>query len=163
MFAFLRRFSRPSTVDIAVHQVLPAEARLEGKLTFSGGLHIQGHVQGTLVPQGPDTGIVVDRSAHVITEALEADTVLVHGQVSAQVIRARRIVLSGSAQVTGALEAAEVEIQKGALFEGRVFIKRPALAEPTARMLSSTGSASIARDRLREAVSTGEPVSAGNA
>lgn len=153
MRSFFRRFSRQPTLDIPVHQVLPAESRLEGHLTFRGGLHIQGIVQGKLTPQGTNTGIVVDRTAQITTEVLEADTVVIGGLVAAQTIRAQRIVLSGTARVTGALEAAEVEIQKGALFEGRVFIQRPQeTAEPKASILPKKGSASVARERLQEAV-----------
>lgn len=158
--AFLRRLSRQATVDVAIHQTLPSESRLEGKLTFAGGLHIQGHVQGTLTPQGLHTGIVVDEAAQVFTENLEADTILIKGQVTAQTVRAQRIVLTGTARVTGALDAAEVEIQNGALFDGRVSIRRPAVAaEPKAKAVSS-GSATVAKGRLQEALGVPAPTQA---
>jgi len=159
VLAFLRRLSRQATVDVAIHQTLPSESRLEGKLTFSGGLHIQGHVQGTLTPQGLHTGIVVDEAAQVFTENLEADTILIKGQVTAQTVRAQRIVLTGTARVTGALDAAEVEIQNGALFDGRVSIQRPMAAESKAKAVSA-GSATVAKGRLQEALGASHPTQA---
>ncbi len=144
-------FSRKPVLDLPVHQVLPAQSRLEGKLTFSGGLHIQGQVEGELVAQGSNTNIVVDRNALVTTQILRADTVLIHGKVDAQFIRGQRIVLASSARVTGTLEAGAVEIQEGARFEGRVAVQGIEKTETPAVGISvSGGSAEAARERLKD-------------
>jgi len=123
---------------------------VEGRLTFSGGIHVEGHVKGELVPQGTDTGVVVGENGHIITAILQADTIVIRGRVEAESIRAKRLVLAPTAYVTGTLTG-NVEIQAGARFEGHVSTK-PVVAEVAPASISREGTASVARSRLDQAV-----------
>lgn len=145
-------FGRPS-LEVPIHHVLRADATLQGRLTFKGGLDVQGRVEGDLVPTGPETAVVVGPRAEVKTSVLQAKTLIVHGQVQAERIEADRVVLTASARVVcGDLRAQAIETHPGAAFEGRVALERRA-AEPAAP--AKDGSAAMARNRLEVLVGSG--------
>lgn len=159
-------FQRKPTLDVPVHHVLQANTHLHGSFAFSGGLLIHGEIDGAIEAKGPQSCVVVGKTGVVTTQRLQADTLILHGKVTATSIVGDRIVLSSTAQVTGDIQGGSVEIHNGACFEGRVSIPQnkpqdPAESrEPAEVTFSLPGSAQTARSRLDAVVSRGTTVEA---
>lgn len=146
-------FRSGPALEVAIHHVLRADSVLTGTLQFSGGLSVEGRVQGQLMAQGPKTGVVVGKDAEVITEHLKADTVLIHGRVIAKSIQAKKVVLTAAAFVEGDIDAEAFEVHTGAQFRGQVLMRGvpKAATEPVAPRSDSAGTA---KARLQAATQT---------
>ena len=142
-FSLRSLFSRAPHLSVPIHHVLRQGLRLQGSLAFTGGLQIEGRVEGALLPDGDlrQTGIVVEATGEVVCETLRAGTIVIRGKVRAQHIVAQDIVLTAGAQVEGRLQAQRIEIQAGALFDGEVHVSPPPAPVPS-------GSAATAKARL---------------
>lgn len=159
MLPLLKSFSRKNaTLNIDVDHVLRKDSELQGRLTFSGGLSVEGKVQGDLVALGSKTAVVVGEQASVVTDLLKAETIVVHGHVQANRIEAKRIVLATTARVTGNIDAEAVEVHTGAQFEGQVTTR--GLQQPAGEALArpAEGSASVARSRLDSLTDRSRPM-----
>lgn len=155
--AFPSLFSRrqKAALNVPINHVLGNDTELHGRLVFSGGLSVEGRVEGDLQANGSDSAIVVSKGARVITPLLKADTLLIHGEVQAERIQAKCVVLTATSKVSGAIDAGAIEIHQGARFEGQVVTRgEVATATPVASTahISASGegrtSSSIAKERL---------------
>lgn len=144
-------FRRKPSLNVPIDHVLRKDSQLHGRLVFSGGLSVEGVVEGELQPQGPNSAIVVGKGARVVTSELKADILLIHGQVQAQQIQAKQVVLTATAKVTGSIDADAVEIHQGARFGGQVVTRGvvPAAVPTSApEPPSRTSTAAVAKERL---------------
>ncbi len=144
-------FRRKPSLNVPIDHVLRKDSQLHGRLVFSGGLSVEGVVEGELQPQGPNSAIVVGKGARVVTSELKADILLIHGQVQAQQIQAKQVVLTATAKVIGSIDADAVEIHQGARFEGQVVTRGvvPAtVPAPTPETSPRSSSAAVAKERL---------------
>ena len=151
-------FRKSPTLDVDVDHVLRKDSELQGRLIFSGGLSLEGKVQGDLVALGSKTAVVVGQHASLVTDLLKAETIVVHGHVQANRIEAKRIVLAATARVTGNIDAEAVEVHTGARFEGQVVTR--GLQQPATEAASrpAEGSASMARSRLDSITDRSRPM-----
>lgn len=146
-------FRKPS-LSVPIDHVLRKDSELHGRLVFSGGLSVEGRVDGELQAQGSNSAIVVGKGARVTTAVLKVGTLLVHGELQAERIEAKQVVLTATAKVIGAIDADAVEIHQGARFEGQVVTRGViapapvAIETPTPSTRPTTSSATVAKERL---------------
>lgn len=99
----------------AVNALLGRGTSFEGKLTFEGTVHLNGHFVGEI--HSPDT-LVVGEGARVQGE-ISVGTLIVNGEVSGTV-RARQLVeMHAPARVRGTVETPVLTIDRGVVFEGQ--------------------------------------------
>ncbi|HLQ61738.1 MAG TPA: polymer-forming cytoskeletal protein [Candidatus Acidoferrales bacterium] len=89
---------------------------LEGKLVLEGDLRVQGRAEGEMLVTGD---IDVDSGA-TVRASLQASAVAVRGDVEGTVIARHRLVLAGSATLTGDIQVGRLQIDDGATFNGNV-------------------------------------------
>ena len=97
-------------------QMLGPQVALEGNLVFEGTLFINGHVKGT-VESGTGT-IVVGESAVIHAEVLVKNA-NISGEVKGTVRATELIKLHPSARVDGTINAPRIQIDPGAIVDGR--------------------------------------------
>jgi len=93
---------------------LDAGSRISGKLSFETPARIDGQVDGEI---NAKDSLTIGESA-VVAAQIKADSVVVAGKVSGDIVAIRRIEIRPSAKVLGNITAPTLVINEGALFEG---------------------------------------------
>ncbi len=116
-------------------QMLGAQVVLEGNLVFEGTLFMNGHVKGAIESR---SGAIVIGEDAVIHADVFVRTATIKGEIKGTVCATERIELPPQARVYGDLNAPVIQIDAGAIFEGKCTIKPKEDAAPqTDRMLST--------------------------
>lgn len=105
------------TFPVAANDVplsLGRGVNLRGDLESPSPVQIVGHVTGMI--RAP--AIVIERSARV-EGTLAADVVICEGQIVDSNVYANTLVLKTGCEMTGEIYCRELEIEEGALFEGK--------------------------------------------
>ena len=112
-----------------IDSLIGADARIEGNISFSGGLRIDGEVSGNVVavPGKPST-LVLSEQARVNGEISVTHLVL-NGVVDGPVRASEYLELQSKAKVTGNVHYKSLEIQLGAIVEGRLIHLADAVSE----------------------------------
>lgn len=95
--------------------ILGKGSAFDGKLTFEGTVRIDGDFSGEIRTDG---SLIVGETAKV-TAQIEASTVVIEGNVEGDVRATERVELTATARAVGTLYCPSLEIQRGAVFDGR--------------------------------------------
>lgn len=99
------------------HTLIAANAQIIGDIRFTGGLHVQGHVQGNLVA-GPEGGDLVIGEGGLIEGNIHAPHVVINGTVRGDVHATERLELAARAVVSGNVHYRLMEVVVGARVDG---------------------------------------------
>ncbi len=103
--------------------ILGKGSAFDGKLTFEGTVRIDGEFSGEIRTDG---SLIVGATAKV-TAQIDASIVVIEGQVDGDIRATERVELTATARAVGNLHCPSLEIQRGAIFDGRcVMTARPA-------------------------------------
>lgn len=97
-------------------------AIFEGKLTFDGGVRIDGRFKGEVFSE--DT-LVIGEGA-VVEATIEIGEVIIKGTVVGNITAKRSIEIHAPGRVKGDLHTPSLQIDKGVVFEGRSFMEAAA-------------------------------------
>ena len=113
-------FRRESKPQNRIDSLIGATTRIEGNVFFSGGLRVDGAVRGNVagLPDQPAT-LVVSEQARVDGE-VQAAHVVVNGTINGPVDARESLELQAGSRVKGDIHYKSIEIQQGALIEGRL-------------------------------------------
>src|ERR1017187_10652714 len=114
---FGKRHSKPKN---RIDTLIGAEAKIEGNISFSGGLRGDGEINGNIiaVPGKPST-LVLSEHGRVNGE-ISVTHLVVNGVVDGPIRAAEYLELQSKAKVTGNVHYKSLEIQLGAIVEGRL-------------------------------------------
>lgn len=114
---FGKRHNKPKN---RIESLIGAETRIEGNISFSGGLRVDGEIHGNIIaiPGKPST-LVLSEHGRVNGEISVTHLVL-NGVVDGPVRAAEYLELQSKAKVTGNVHYKTLEIQLGAIVEGRL-------------------------------------------
>lgn len=101
-----------------INSIIGENAHFHGEFTLQGSLRIDGEFSGKIVTEGK---VLVGPSGHIKTN-IQALKVIVAGKVDGNIIALESVHLLSSAQVTGDIISANLVIDDGVKFEGRVKI-----------------------------------------
>lgn len=114
---FSKKHSKPQN---RIDSLIGAGTTIEGDLSFSGGMRIDGHVNGNVVAaQGKPSTLVLSEHARVNGEVTVTHLV-VNGTISGPVSASEYVELQSKAKVNGDVHYKTLEIQLGAIVEGRL-------------------------------------------
>ena len=100
--------------------LIGAETTIEGGVTFSGGLRIDGKVVGNITAEEGKPGtLVISESARVEGE-IRVPHIVINGAVVGPVHSGEYVELQPKANVTGDVHYNTLEMQLGAVVEGRL-------------------------------------------
>jgi cytoskeletal protein CcmA (bactofilin family) len=113
-------FRRESKPQNRIDSLIGATTRIEGNVFFSGGLRVDGTVRGNVaaLPDQPGT-LVVSEHARVDGE-VQAAHVVVNGTINGPVAARETLELQANSRVKGDIHYKSIEIQQGAVIEGRL-------------------------------------------
>ena len=113
-------FRRESKPQNRIDSLIGATTRIEGNVFFSGGLRVDGAVRGNVagLPDQPAT-LVVSEQARIDGE-VQATHVVVNGTINGPVDSRETLKLQAGSRVKGDIHYKSIEIQQGAVIEGRL-------------------------------------------
>ncbi len=112
-------------------------AELTGKLRSKGTVRIDGRVRGEI---HCDQGVIIGESGRVHS-SIDAETVLIAGQVEGNIVARHKITLSSTARVKGDLSTPGIVIEEGAKLRGRIVIGSEEELEADAKAEASKAAA----------------------
>lgn len=135
---FAAKKNAPSKPQNRIDSLVGAGTVIKGDITFSGGLRIDGRVQGNVhaVDDGPTT-LVLSEAAQVEGE-IRVSHVVINGTVAGPVHAAEYVELQAKANVTGDVHYKTLEIQLGAVVQGRLVYQNEQ-ADKVVRLKPATG------------------------
>lgn len=112
--------SRHNKPQNRIDTLIGAETRIEGSISFTGGLRVDGEVNGNVIaaPGKPST-VVLSEHGHIKGE-ISATHLMLGGVVEGSVHSAEYLELQSKAKVTGDVQYKTLEIQLGAIVKGRL-------------------------------------------
>ena len=122
----------------SIECLIGAGTTIEGNITFAGGLRVDGRVRGDVIAADGKPGTLVLSEQAQIEGEIRVSHVVINGTVIGPVHAAEYVELQAKANVTGDVYYKTLEIQLGAVVQGRlvyqndgkvVQFKQPAAAE----------------------------------
>ena len=113
-------FRRESKPQNRIDSLIGATTRIEGNVFFSGGLRVDGAIRGNVaaLPDQPGT-LVISEQARVDGE-VQAAHIVVNGTINGPVDARETLELQAGSRVKGDIHYKSIEIQQGAVIEGRL-------------------------------------------
>jgi cytoskeletal protein CcmA (bactofilin family) len=103
-----------------IDTLIGKSAAVQGDIEFSGGLHIDGRVTGS-VRCTPGAAGALSVSEHgVIEGSVEAPQVVVNGRVNGDIMASERVVLGAKARILGNVHYGVIEMALGAEITGKL-------------------------------------------
>jgi len=126
---FKRKQSKPAKIQT----LIGAKTRIDGDVEFSGGLHLDGHINGN-VSSGAGPGAILSVSEHGCIEgSVVVPSIVLNGIVKGDIEAAERVELGPKARVLGNVYYTIIETAIGAQINGKLLHKAnsgPVAAEP---------------------------------
>ena len=132
-------FGKKSKPQNRIDSLIGATTRIEGNVFFSGGLRIDGTVRGNVcaLPEQPGT-LVVSEHARVEGE-VQVSHLVVNGTINGPVHAGESLVLQANSRVKGDIHYNSVEMQQGAIVEGRLVHQSSSETKTVGLKLASGG------------------------
>lgn len=104
----------------SIDSLIGAGTRVEGNVVFSGGLRVDGEVRGNIRSENPLEGTLVVSEKASVEGSISVGHAVINGVVAGPVFAGESLELLPSARVTGDVEYHQIEMQQGAVIEGRL-------------------------------------------
>ena len=121
--------------------ILSKKIKIEGDIQGDEDLRLEGHFKGTIKVVGD---IHVGQSG-VVEADVEADNIVIQGQITGNVLARKQLEIQSSGQLLGDCKAKSIDIREGALFEGRSSMLRSTVSPPGSGAGASTSTQSEAK------------------
>ena len=102
---------------------------IEGSITFAGGLRVDGRVRGDVIAAEGKPGTLVLSEHAQIEGEIRVSHVVINGTVVGPVHAAEYVELQSKANVTGDVYYKTLEIQLGAVVQGRLVFQNDSKSE----------------------------------
>ena len=103
-----------------IDSLIGAGTSLEGDVTFSGGLRVDGEIKGNVrAADGQEATLVISENARIEGE-ISVSHLVINGTVIGPVHSSDFLELQTRARVTGDVEYSTIELHLGAVIQGRL-------------------------------------------
>ena len=103
-----------------VDTLVGKSSRIVGDIVYTGGVHIEGQVEGNLMAEEVDKGFVVVSETGLVKGEIRGPMVIVYGTVHGDVYATGTIELAASAKITGSVYYNLLEMTTGAKVNGNL-------------------------------------------
>jgi len=133
---FGKKHSKPQN---RIDSLIGAGTTIEGDLNFSGGMRIDGQVNGNIIAaQDKPSTLVLSEHARVNGE-VNVTHLVVNGTISGSVSASEYLELQSKAKVSGDVHYKTLEIQLGAIVEGRLLHSNATVQDKVVAFKLSSG------------------------
>ncbi len=109
-----------NTPQNSIDSLIGAGTRIEGNMVFTGGLRIDGAVRGNIKSENGQEGTLVISEKASVEGEISVGHVVINGTVIGPVTAGVSLELLPAARVTGDVEYHRIEMQQGAVIQGRL-------------------------------------------
>lgn len=117
MFGNDRKGNRP---PMSVDTLIGATTTIRGDLMFTGGLHVDGRIIGSVVAEPDSDALVMLSQKGTIEGEVRAPHVVINGQLKGDIVATERVELAAQARVDGNIYYKMLEMAAGAQVNGRI-------------------------------------------
>lgn len=103
-----------------IDSLIGVGTRIEGNISFTGGLRIDGEVRGNIISDKGQAGTLVISEQASVEGEISVGHVVINGTVIGPVFAGESLELLPNARVTGDVEYHQLEMQQGAVVQGRL-------------------------------------------
>src|SRR4249920_2515041 len=103
-----------------IDSLIGAGTVVRGDVTFTGGLRIDGHVQGNVTAANGEAATLVVSEQALVDGEIHVAHVVVNGTVNGPVTADEHLELQPKARIVGDVSYRTVEMHVGAMIEGRL-------------------------------------------
>lgn len=118
-----------------IDTLIGSKTHINGSLNFSGGLRVDGKINGDVVSSGNENCTLVLSDQGVIEGKIQVTNVIVNGVVTGPIHAKGYIELQPNARVFGDVHYGSMEIQLGASIEGRMIRQEVPMSEEPVRLI----------------------------
>src|SRR5579863_6431989 len=132
---------RDKNGDGQIDTLIGKSASVQGDVEFSGGLHIDGRITGSVrATAGAPAALSVSEHG-VIEGSVQAPSVVLNGRVNGDIVGSQRVILGAKARVQGNVQYSVIEMALGAEIRGRLVPSNAAelAAAPPAEVVAPAG------------------------
>lgn len=121
-----------------IDSLIGAGTTVEGNISFSGGLRVDGRIQGNVSSAGDQPGVlVISEKAEVVGE-IRVNHVIVNGRVNGPIHASETLDLQAKAHVNSDVHYRRLEIQGGAVVQGLLVCDGEAQSDKVVQLKSAT-------------------------
>ena len=113
-------FGRRKQTSTRIDTLLGKAANLNGDLEFSGGLHLDGRVNGNVRSNAEDGGALSVSESGFIEGNVDVTNIVMNGTVNGDMQAGERLQLGGKARVNGNVHYGVIEMAPGAVITGKL-------------------------------------------
>lgn len=111
---------RRNNAALAAITTLIAEGtRIRGDITFAGGLHMDGEVEGAVVARGDKAVLTLSDKGRVVGE-IRVSNAVINGHVTGDIVVSERLELAAQARIDGNVFYKVLEMAAGAQVNGKM-------------------------------------------
>lgn len=114
---FRKKANKPQN---RIDSLIGAGTRIEGNITFSGGLRVDGEIKGNVIAAGDQPSTLVVSEQASIDGEIHVSHLVVNGSVNGPVYSAEFLELQAHSRVKGDVQYNTLEMHLGAVVEGRL-------------------------------------------
>jgi cytoskeletal protein CcmA (bactofilin family) len=118
-------FKRENRPDAPIDNLISAGTIIEGDVQFSGGMHLDGCVSGSVKPREGSANRLVIGTSGVVKGSVESQIVELAGTVHGDIIASTRVALGPTARIEGNLHYGTIEMAAGARIKGKLIKLAP--------------------------------------
>lgn len=112
---------KPIRPDVgAIDTLIGPQVTIRGDVVFSGGLYVEGHIQGKVIAEAGGRAVLTLAEQGSIEGEVQVPVVVINGRMTGDVHALERIELAAKARVQGNLHYKVVEMSAGAQLTGRL-------------------------------------------
>jgi cytoskeletal protein CcmA (bactofilin family) len=131
--------SKPTKPQNRIDSLVGEGTVVEGNVIFSGGLRIDGRVKGNVLAAGDQPSTLVLSERAKVEGEIRVSHAVVNGTVVGPVYASEYVELQAKCNVTGDVHYKTLEIQLGAVVEGRLVHEAEGQAQKVVPLKSGAG------------------------
>jgi len=121
-----------------IDSLIGAGTEIEGNISYSGGLRIDGHVRGNITSAGDQPGMLVISEQANVEGDICVHHVMVNGQVKGSIHADQTLELQPKANVMGDVHYQKLEMQMGAIVQGRLVYEADSQSDKVVKFKSAS-------------------------
>ena len=105
-------------------------SKIVGDIHYGGGLHIEGTVEGNIISEHEDKGVVIVSELGVVEGEIRGPSIIINGTVHGNVYATGNIELAAGAKINGDVYYNLLEMTVGAEVNGNLVHQQPESSIP---------------------------------
>jgi len=98
-----------------INAIITEGSRVEGSLTFAGDARIGGNISGSIFSTGE---LIISQGAKIVAD-INADVVIISGDVNGNIVATSRVEILRPAQFKGTISSPSLSVEEGVIFHGQ--------------------------------------------